>query len=567
MQGIRGSRSGLNRRLAVVTMCAASALAGPAVTAHAADEDSLTAQNGSLVLDMYDGGPGGLSVLSTIAGAGSACDPDAKIGSATPCYILNDGEEPIGPMPNGCYNETGDTIGFDVYCKAASFSSLTVNMHAGQDLFVNEAPGQWEGVCPQDMTINTNSSDGYITAYDGCVETIVCSPSYEGLINVDETDAYGSCSDDQLNQVDGQYVVGDNPPDHPDVGTVTPSTGSTAGGTAVTIKGVHLGGAAAVTFGGVAAASFSVLSATEIDAVAPAHDPGPADVRVTTAKGQSAAVNGDLFNYQGAQSSSLPAVTEVYPEAGSTAGGDLVTLEGSGFTGATAVAFGGVAAEFQVLSDSTIWVHSPVHAAGTVNVRVTDPAGQSSVVTADKYTYVAPPTPPKVTKVAPASGSTAGGTSVTITGAGFSGGVDVTFGGVDATNVVVKSDTSLTATSPAHAAGVVNVRVAGPTGRSAVVTADHFTYSKTVPTVTKVSPASGSTAGGTAVTITGTGFTAGASVDFGSGHAATSVTYLSATKLTAVSPPHAATSGYVNVTVTTVGGTSASVAADHFAYK
>src|SRR5204862_110487 len=74
-----------------------------------------------------------------------------------------------------------------------------------------------------------------------------------------------------------------------------------------------------------------------------------------------------------------------------------------------------------------------------------------------------------------------------------------------------------------------------------------FTYLAPAPTVTGVSPASGQTTGGTANTITGTGFTTGATVSAG-GPAATSVTVVNATTITATTPAHAA--GAVSVTVT-----------------
>ena len=82
------------------------------------------------------------------------------------------------------------------------------------------------------------------------------------------------------------------------------------------------------------------------------------------------------------------------------------------------------------------------------------------------------------------------------------------------------------------------------------------------PTVTSVVPNAGSAAGGTTVTIHGTGFNYGSTVDFGS-TAATSVTYESSYKLTAVSP---AGSGVADVTVSTFAGTSATSAADKFTY-
>ena len=56
---------------------------------------------------------------------------------------------------------------------------------------------------------------------------------------------------------------------------------------------------------------------------------------------------------------------------------------------------------------------------------------------------------PAVTKLLPASGPLAGGTTVSITGSGFTSAATVLFGGVKAPKVVYTSPTSLTATSPA----------------------------------------------------------------------------------------------------------------------
>src|SRR5205085_10011846 len=66
---------------------------------------------------------------------------------------------------------------------------------------------------------------------------------------------------------------------------------------------------------------------------------------------------------------------------------------------------------------------------------------------------------PTVTSVNPSNGSTGGGTGVTVAGTNFVAGATVTFGGTAATNVVVVSGTQITATTPAHAAGAVNVVV------------------------------------------------------------------------------------------------------------
>jgi hypothetical protein len=219
-----------------------------------------------------------------------------------------------------------------------------------------------------------------------------------------------------------------------------------------------------------------------------------------------------------------------------------------------------------VKSDTKVVAVSPAHAAATTNVRVTTPAGQSAVATpADQFTFGAAPV---VTAVSPVSGPVAGGTSVTVTGSGFTGATAVTFGGVAATGVTVNSDTSVTAVSPAHAAATTNARVTTPIGLSAVVTpADQFTFSAApvLPVVTGVSPASGPVAGGTSVTITGTGFIGATGVSFG-GVAASGVTVNSDTSVTAVSPAHAAAT--TNVRVTTPVGQSAVVTpADQFTFR
>ena len=161
---------------------------------------------------------------------------------------------------------------------------------------------------------------------------------------------------------------------------------------------------------------------------------------------------------------------------------------------------------------------------------------------------------PTVTVVSPGSGSTLGGSSVTITGTNFTGATAVTFGTVPAQSFTVNSATQITATSPV-ATGTVDVTVTTPAGVSAIdAPVDWFTFVATpLPTVTAVSPSTGSAAGGTPVTITGTNFTAATQVRFGTA-AASSLTVNSATSITATSPPEPL--GTVDVSVTTGSGTS-----------
>jgi serine/threonine protein kinase len=191
-----------------------------------------------------------------------------------------------------------------------------------------------------------------------------------------------------------------------------------------------------------------------------------------------------------------------------------------------------------------------------------------------------PVTLPAVTGVSPASGTTTGGTTVTITGTGLNGATVVRFGGVagtitagSATQITVTSPPStvtaaaITADSPTQTtatgtgAGTVDITVTTADGTSHPTAADRFTYIAAQPAITGVSPNGGTTSGGTTVTITGTGLAGATSVRFGNGAAI--ITADSSTQVTVTSPPG---SGTVNLTVTTPAGTSQTSDASHYAY-
>ena len=93
-------------------------------------------------------------------------------------------------------------------------------------------------------------------------------------------------------------------------------------------------------------------------------------------------------------------------------------------------------------------------------------------------------TAPVVTAVSPVSGPVTGATSVTITGTDLNGATAVSFGATAAASFTVNSATSITAVSPAHAAGTVDVVVTTPTGTSPTSGADQFTFLKLNQTIT-----------------------------------------------------------------------------------
>jgi len=170
-------------------------------------------------------------------------------------------------------------------------------------------------------------------------------------------------------------------------------------------------------------------------------------------------------------------IANVIPNAGDIAGGSTVKLVGAHFSGASAVKFGTMnATSFQVVSPTVITaVVPPTTIAGggterTDDITVTTAAGPSKVQPLDQFNYVDTTLGAIVTGVSPSIGGAAGGTQVTITGAGFAGKdgslcsapTSVSFGPtvLNPSNYTVASDHTIVATAPAGS-GVVSVVVIG----------------------------------------------------------------------------------------------------------
>jgi hypothetical protein len=253
----------------------------------------------------------------------------------------------------------------------------------------------------------------------------------------------------------------------PTITSVSPSSGTTAGGTAVTITGTGFVSGAAVTFGSVVASNVTVVSSTSITATTPAHATGAVNVVVTDSNGSGTLANG--FTY----SNPALTVTAISPVSGTTAGGITVTITGTGFVSGATVTLGSTAASnVTVVSSTSIMATTPAVPAGVASVVVTNPGGQSGTLT-NGFTYLN--LVPAATAISPASGSTNGGAVVTITGTNFVSGMIVTFGGIEAAETTVVNSTSITATTPIHAAGAVSVAVTNLDAQNATL-ANAFTY-------------------------------------------------------------------------------------------
>lgn len=397
-------------------------------------------------------------------------------------------------------------------------------------------------------TVKFGTNDGTSVNVISATSITAVSPAGTGTVHITVTNPSNPTSA-QVTADQFTYRIGALPT----VTLISPNGGPIAGGTTVDITGANLTAATSVFFGLQRAASFTQKSATWIQAVSPAGL-GTVDITVVTGDGTSATNSGDRFTF-----ASVPTITAVSPNTGPAAGGTSVTISGTALTGASAVKFGTAnATNYTVVSATSIVATSPA-GTGLVDVTVTTQGGTTAIGGNDVYTYAAAPT---ITAVSPSSGTAAGGTTVTITGTNLTGATAVRFGATSATSFTVTSPTSITAVAPVGS-GTVDITATTTGGTSATSSADQFTYIAVPvgPTVTSISPSSGSPSGSTRVTITGSGFSTMTMLKFGAKEVGMLV--LSDSEVRTVSPTG---TGVVDVTVTSPSGTSAVTPASKFRY-
>jgi len=168
------------------------------------------------------------------------------------------------------------------------------------------------------------------------------------------------------------------------------------------------------------------------------------------------------------QASGLPMLTSLSATGGPVAGGVSITISGSYLDSVTGVTFDGTAASLGSQTFNSLVVTTPAHSAGAVNLVITNGSGSTAWPSA--YTYYDPPT---LASLGTVSGSTAGGTTVTLSGTNLSAASAVTFGGTSS-SITSATSTSVDVITPAHAAGTVAVVIATPGGSASLSAA--FTY-------------------------------------------------------------------------------------------
>ncbi len=313
----------------------------------------------------------------------------------------------------------------------------------------------------------------------------------------------------------------------PIIGAVSPDGGNAIGGNVVTINGINFVATSQAQIGGTPCAPTAFISTTQLSCTVPAGALGTVDVFVDNQDSQTnTKTNG--YTYRVA-----PTITTVSPNAGALGGGTTITITGTGFITAPQVNVDGATCTSPTLVNATtITCITAAHVSGVVDVLVLNNDGQffNSV---GAYTYQAAPI---FTSVTPSAGALAGGTAIVITGTDFDtvNTPTVTIGGAPCT-AGGNTATTINCTTTAHAAGAENITIQNVSQSVTALAA--YTYQE-APTIASVSLNAGPIAGGNTITISGTNFITGASIEIDS--VACPTTFVDVNTLTCVVAAHAA---------------------------
>jgi len=419
------------------------------------------------------------------------------------------------------YTYVKDGTTFNVTSSAAAPTITSFNPASGTQgtsvvitgtNFTNDATVYFIGVAAQSRTVDSSTQ---ITAIVGSgtagASGVITVTTPNGTVNSSATFTYASA------------LI-------PTITSFTPTSGTQ--GTQVIIYGTNLSNVTAVSFGSYPAQSFQYVS-TYIIAYVGSGINGYVYVTVTNAYGIGTSTS--TFYYTGS-SGTVPAISSISPSTGGY--GTTVYIYGTNLSYVTGVSFGGTPAlSYTVYST---YIYAVVGNGSSGYVTVTSAYGSAQSTTYFYYTgSTGGGTAPIISSLSVYSGGY--GTTVQIYGSNLSYVTGVTFGGTAALSFNIVSASQVNAVVGSGTSGYVMVTSSYGSAQSP----SYFTYtgSTTIPTISAVTPATGST--GTQVIITGTNFTNTNAVSFG-GVPAQSFNINSDTQITAIVASGA--SGTVNVT-------------------
>ena len=330
------------------------------------------------------------------------------------------------------------------------------------------------------------------------------------------------------------FKVGTSPP--PTISSFSPTSGPV--GTAVVINGTRFTGATVVKFNTTTQTVLTVNSDIKISTTVPSGATTGLLHVITPGGTANSSTNFTVM------SSPPPVISSFSPISGPV--GTAVVINGSGFTGASAVVF-------NLTSQPTFTVNSDIKITTTVPAGATTgllhvTTGGSTANSSTNFTVMSSP-PPVISSFSPISGPV--GTAVVINGSGFTGASAVVFNITNQPTFTVNSDIKITTTVPSGATtGPIHV-----TQTTTATSSTNFTVtSSPPPTISSFSPISGPV--GTTVVINGTGFTGATAVVFNTTNQPL-FTVNSDIKIT-TTVPSGATTGPIKVTRTTTATSSTS---------
>ncbi len=342
----------------------------------------------------------------------------------------------------------------------------------------------------------------------------------------------------------------------PIISDISPKLGSTAGGTLLTISGSNLSRKDQVYLGSFPCLSIDQKQNGFLTCVTPEGTIGTNHLTIVNEVGDHVKLE-NAFTYE----ISL-GISSIFPSYVTSAGRTTITINGVNFQNGSDVFIGEdpcIGVTYQ--SSGALTCVTPAGDVGEKSITVKNP--DTSTATLDKAITYTIGNAPSISSVNPNTGPSSGGTVLNLTGSGFLPGATVTIGGAVCKPLTYNSSTSLTCTSSASSFGAKAVVVTNPDNLLFSIAAG-FTYlNGNSPNISLISPNSGPITGGTSISISGSGFQAGAIVSL-SGLLCQNISVSSNSLITCQTP--SSSFGAKTITVVNPDAQSTSLAAS-FSYN
>jgi len=475
------------------------------------------------------------SLAPGVAGATYTCTTPSGSGSSILTY----------------YTNSGSATAAYTYFDAPTITSIVPNASkSGQTQSVTiTGTNFYDGTVAASVEVGGTANACTSPVLTGTTQIVCTMPSRSaGAVNVRVNTSSGYSSYYAYNYYDA-----------PTITSVIPGAGPLAGGTTITVTGTNFYDgsiSASVTIGGNTCTRTGMspqppgTGGATFTCTTPASAAGSSTLRLNTGSGTAAST----FSYY-----DTPSISSIWPTKGPSAGGNMITVTGTNFydgasnayvtIGGTTCPRTGLSSQPPGTGGATFTCTAPAKTASGYTLAIYTPSGSATTT----YTYYDPPT---ISSVVPNSGSSSGGTTITVNGSNFydgAGNAYVAIGGTTCSPRTGMTDTTITCVTPTKTAGGYTLTVFTQSG-SANST---YTYYD-APTITSIVPNASKSSQTKSVTITGTGFyngAANASVEVaGVSNACTSPVLTGSTQIVCTMP--ALTAGAKNVRVNTSSGYS-----------